>query len=67
MWLQKFLVEALRKIIEKYITVTKVESRSSEKFKAALKNITKENIYGIDKDPSAVQVAIFSVYLTLLD
>ena len=25
------------------------------------------NLYGIDKDLSAVQVAIFSIYLTLLD
>ena len=61
-----FLVESLRKIIEKYIAVTSINIRSSS-FKTALKNLAKENIYGIDKDLSAVQVAIFSIYLTLLD
>jgi hypothetical protein len=61
-----FLVETLRKIIEKYITVSGVEIKS-EKFKTAIKNLAKENIFGIDKDISAVQVAIFSIYLTLLD
>jgi SAM-dependent methyltransferase len=60
-----FLVETLRKIIEKYIS-TGVDIKS-EKFKEDIKNIAKENIYGIDKDLSAVQVAIFSIYLTLLD
>ena len=29
--------------------------------------MAKENIFGIDKDLSAVQVAVFSIYLTLLD
>lgn len=61
-----FLVETLRKIIEKYIDDTGIDTKSS-KFKTAIKNLTKENIYGIDKDLSAVQVAIFSIYLTLLD
>lgn len=61
-----FLVETLRKIIEKYIAVSGVEIKS-EKFKTAIKNLAQENIFGIDKDISAVQVAIFSIYLTLLD
>jgi len=61
-----FLVETLRKIIEKYIEDTDIEIRS-EKFKTAIKNLALENIYGIDKDLSAVQVAVFSIYLTLLD
>lgn len=61
-----FLVETLRKIIEKYIDDTGIDTKSS-KFKTAIKNLAKENIYGIDKDLSAVQVAIFSIYLTLLD
>ncbi|WP_283687802.1 N-6 DNA methylase [Dysgonomonas sp. Marseille-Q5470] len=60
-----FLVETLRKIIEKYIA-SGVDAKS-EDFKAAIKEIVKENIYGVDKDLSAVQVAIFSIYLTLLD
>lgn len=61
-----FLVETLRKIIEKYITDTGIKVRD-EKFKTAIKNLAKENIYGVDKDLSAVQVAVFSIYLTLLD
>lgn len=61
-----FLVETLRKIIEKFIHDTEIEIKS-EKFKRAIKNLAQENIYGIDKDPSAIQVAIFSIYLTLLD
>lgn len=61
-----FLVETLRKIIEKYIDDTGIKVRD-EKFKTAIKNLAKENIYGVDKDLSAVQVAVFSIYLTLLD
>lgn len=63
-----FLVETLRKIIEKYISIKgdKIISNANE-FKTAIKDLAKENIYGIDKDSSAVQVAIFSIYLTLLD
>lgn len=61
-----FLVETLRKIIEKYIDDTGINVKD-EKFKTAIKNLAKENIYGVDKDLSAVQVAVFSIYLTLLD
>ncbi|HAO08468.1 MAG TPA: hypothetical protein DCQ50_16140 [Chryseobacterium sp.] len=61
-----FLVETLRKIIEKYIKETGVDTKS-EKFKTAIRNLAKDNIFGIDKDLSAVQVAVFSIYLTLLD
>jgi len=61
-----FLVETLRKIIEKYIEDTGIKVKD-EKFKTVLNNLANENIYGIDKDLSAVQVAIFSIYLTLLD
>ena len=62
-----FLVEILRKLIEQYREQNKeIAENEKEKFKEALKNIAKENIFGIDKDESAVQVAIFSIYLTLL-
>lgn len=61
-----FLVETLRKIIEKFIVDTGIEIKSPQ-FKTEIKNLAKNNIYGIDKDLSAVQVAIFSIYLTLLD
>ena len=62
-----FLVESLRKIIEKYIEVNEIEDTNTDDYRQALKSIAQDNIFGIDKDPSAIQVAIFSVYLTLLD
>lgn len=62
-----FLVEALRRIIEKYMEVHKIRNTNSIEFQKILKQITINNIFGIDKDESAIQVAIFSVYLTLLD
>jgi hypothetical protein len=61
-----FLVESLRKIIEKYIGLHGMPE-DKQAFKEVLKRLAQENIFGIDKDESAVQVAIFSVYLTLLD
>lgn len=62
-----FLVESLRKIIEKYIAINEITDTNTDDFRQTLKSIAQENIFGIDKDPSAIQVAIFSVYLTLLD
>ena len=64
-----FLVESLRRIIDKYIIehhVTAAE-RNTDEFRTVLKQLVRDNIFGIDKDESAVQVAIFSIYLTLLD
>lgn len=61
-----FLVESLRKIIEKYIALHGTPD-DKQVFKEVIKKLAQENIFGIDKDESAVQVAIFSVYLTLLD
>lgn len=62
-----FLVEALRRIIEQYKKNNKVAHEKESNFKNVLKKITEENIYGIDKDDNAINVAIFSIYLTLLD
>jgi hypothetical protein len=63
-----FLVETLRKLIEQHKKQYKqIYEDNKEKFKEDIKDITVKNIFGIDKDASAVQVAIFSVYLTLLD
>jgi hypothetical protein len=59
-----FLVETLRKMIEKY---KENAPNDREQFKNDIKDIAQNNIYGIDKDESATQVAIFSIYLTLLD
>jgi hypothetical protein len=55
-----FLVETLRCIIEKNI---KNDSISKEN----LKKIVKNNIFGVDKNENAVNISIFSLYLTLLD
>ena len=62
-----FLVEALRKIVERYTETHSNVKKTSKEFKTFLHEVAKENLFGIDKDLSAVQVAIFSVYLTLLD
>ena len=57
-----FLVEALRRIIEQYLSL------NNEKItKKVLGRLAEDNIFGIDKDENAVNVAIFSIYLTLLD
>ena len=62
-----FLVESLRRIIEKYIKVKKIENTNTESFREGLRELVCNNIFGIDKDYDAIQVAIFSIYLTLLD
>ena len=62
-----FLVETLRKIIEKFIVLNPEIKEDSDEFKEALKQLALDNIYGIDKNLSAIQVAIFSLQLTLLD
>lgn len=62
-----FLVETLRKLIEKFIVSNEGDANKTRRFKERIADIAKNNIFGIDKDESAIQVAIFSVYLTLLD
>jgi hypothetical protein len=63
-----FLVETLRRIIVKYKTVNpNIEFQNIDKYKKALLNLLETNIYGIDKDGDAIDVAIFSLYVTLLD
>ena len=62
-----FLVESLRRIIEKYIKVKNIKSTNTDSFREGVKKLVYDNIFGIDKDYDAIQVAIFSIYLTLLD
>ncbi|MBS0026713.1 N-6 DNA methylase [Chitinophaga sp. 22321] len=62
-----FLVETLRVLIEKFNALNPNILKDSDKYREILRKISEDNIYGIDKDKSAVSVAIFSVYLTLLD
>lgn len=57
-----FLVEALRRIIE-HNNITP----ETKDFKNILKSLAEDNIFGIDQDEEAVNVAIFSIYLALLD
>jgi len=56
-----FLVETLRHLIEQSIN-KKGGINDTE-----LKRLVIENIFGIDKDESAINIAIFSLYITLLD
>ena len=58
-----FLVQALRRMIERYQEINEITSTKTD----VLKKIAEENIYGIDQDDNAINVAVFSVYLSLLD
>ncbi|MCK5320568.1 hypothetical protein KAJ61_04215 [Candidatus Parcubacteria bacterium] len=56
-----FLVETLRCIIEKNL------SKNGKISKDKLIKIVKDNIFGVDKDESAINLSSFSICLTLLD
>lgn len=58
-----FLIEALRKIINKEEQINHNKKITPER----LKELVENNIFGIDKDESAINIAIFSLYITLLD
>lgn len=65
-----FLVETLRQIIYQYHKLNPVNVEDEieyNKYKEKLKSLLKNNIFGIDKDENAITVAIFSLYITLLD
>ncbi|NLV22869.1 MAG: N-6 DNA methylase [Syntrophomonadaceae bacterium] len=57
-----FLVESARKLIERN-AVMDADGFNDQK----LVSIVTENLWGIDKNPEAIDVAIFSIYLTILD
>lgn len=57
-----FLVETLRTIIEANILKESYINDDSK-----LVELITNNIFGIDKNPEAINVAIFSIYVTLLD
>ncbi|OHD85442.1 DNA methyltransferase [Sulfuricurvum sp. RIFCSPLOWO2_12_FULL_43_24] len=57
-----FLVEAFRKLVTQFENVTGRKIVQKEIVK-----IAKDNIFGIDKDKNAVQISVFSLYLTMLD
>ncbi len=58
-----FLIETVRKIIEKELVLTGRKKISD----ARLWNLIKSNIYGIDIDAEAIDISIFSLYITILD
>jgi hypothetical protein len=58
-----FLVETLRKLIEKKLKL----SRDPHLGIDILWKLVKENIFGFDLDEDAVEITIFSIYITLLD
>lgn len=58
-----FLVETLRKIIEKELYVSGKTNFSDAK----LWTLIKSNIFGIDIDSDAIDISIFSLYITILD
>lgn len=58
-----FLIETLRKIIFKEEQLSNNEKISPER----LQKLVENNIFGIDKDEDAINIAIFSLYITLLD
>lgn len=57
-----FLVESARKIIE-----SNMQRYQTEFDDEKLISCITENIWGIDKNPEAINVAVFSIYLTILD
>jgi len=60
-----FLVETLRRIILRYKKSN--PDISPKSFKGDIISILSNNIFGIDKDRDAIDVSIFSLYVTLLD
>lgn len=65
-----FLVETLRYIISQYKKINpdyNLNKVNYEEYKEKLKELLTNNIFGTDKDDNAISVAIFSLYITLLD
>ncbi len=62
-----FLVETLRRVIHWYQVLNPDYEKDKEKYKEDLKGLLCSNIFGIDKDENAIKVAVFSLYITLLD
>jgi hypothetical protein len=58
-----FLVETLRKIIEK----ERLNSTESKVSDTKLWKLIKDNLFGIDIDSDAIEITIFSLYVTILD
>ncbi|MCD4669324.1 MAG: N-6 DNA methylase, partial [Actinomycetia bacterium] len=61
-----FLCETLRTIINKYVELAS-PNHSSKEFKKTIKQLLKDNIFGNDINQEAVEIAKFSLFITLLD
>ncbi|MFL0269256.1 HsdM family class I SAM-dependent methyltransferase [Candidatus Clostridium radicumherbarum] len=57
-----FLVESYRRMVEKELNGAQFTDDNE-----VLQRILTENIYGVDLNPDAIDVAIFSLYLAVLD
>ncbi len=62
-----FLVETLRKIVGRYQKLNLNYATDTPQYQEDLRQLVWNNIYGIDKDDNAIDIAIFSLYITLLD
>lgn len=62
-----FLVETLRILIMRFKKSRPQLKPSDAAFKEGIKGLLVNNIFGIDKDLDALEIAVFSLYVTLLD
>jgi methylase of polypeptide subunit release factors len=61
-----FLVQALRRMIDKELNLTKTKP-SDQLFSERIRQIAKNNLFGIDINPQSLKVTCFSIYIALLD
>ena len=60
-----FLVQSLRRMIEKEIELHGNDDKKT--FSERIRNIAKNNLFGIDINKEALKVTCFSIYIALLD
>ena len=60
-----FLVQSLRKMIDKEIRLN--GKLDKKQFNAHIRDIAKNNLFGIDTNLQALKVSCFSIYIALLD
>lgn len=60
-----FLVQSLRRMIEKEIELN--GNLDKEAFSERIRDIAKQNLYGVDINKEALKVTCFSIYIALLD
>lgn len=60
-----FLVQSLRRIIEKEIALN--GKSDNDAFSVKIRSFAENNLFGIDINPQALKVTCFSIYIALLD